>query len=148
MEQKEKPQVSKASLFGVIGLVAFYICDFILYMGFSLGFLLLYKIPVINRLVDALFRARGDDPGFFSMFLAAVLSYSAVTWATHRFCDTIATESLSLKITGILLLILNIVFLIVNISAGESFANNIMMGIAGIIMIIRGANLKHKPDVD
>ncbi len=146
MEEKERPQVGRAILFGVIGMVAFFICSFILYMGISFGFLFLYQIPVINRLLEGLFRVRGDDPVFFAMFLAAVISYSAITWAIHRFCDTRATEGLALRISGSLLLLISNASIVMDVMSGQPFVNMIFIGIAGIIMIIRGGNVKRDPN--
>ena len=139
---EEKPQVGKAILFALIGVVALYICQFVLHLGISLGFELLFKVPVINRLLAALFRARGDSPEFFAPFVAAVLSYSAIVWVLHRFCDDWATESLSLKISGSILLVCNIAFFILNISAKEPVLINIILAVTGLFILIRGCRKK------
>ena len=138
MEQKEKPQVGRAVLFGVIALFAFYICYLVLATAVSFVFVLLYKIPIINRILAAIFRLRGDTPNVLAGFIAIVYSFSAVEWMLGRFCDIRATEKLSLIITGALLVLLNLLFLIVNVSSGDSIILNIVFCIAGIVMILRG----------
>lgn len=138
MEQREKPQVGRAILFGIIALFVFYVCYLVLTLAVSLVFTLLSKIPIINRLVAALFEIRGDSPSILAAFIAFIYSYSATEWVLGRFCDIRATEQLSWIITGVLLLILNALFLFSNISSGQPFILNIIFCICGIVMIVRG----------
>lgn len=134
----QKPEVGKAILFAIVALVAFYICYFVLALGISLVFGLLMEIPVIGGLVEHLFRVRGDSPGILAVLLAAGVAYSAVMWIIGRFCDIKPTENLTMKIAGILLLAFNILFLIINITGGQAVFPNIVIGIAGVIMLFKG----------
>lgn len=136
--EKQKPEVGKAILFSIVGLAAFYICYFVLALLLGLLFALLLNIPVLKNIIAFLFRLRGDTPDALVTIAAVYVSYSAIIWMLGRFCDIQETLFLSHRILGIILLVLNVLFLLVNISSGNSFFPNIVVGIAGFIMFLKG----------
>ena len=141
---KEKPEVGKAILFSFAALIAYYVCYFALAFIGALIFSVLAVIPIVNRLVDALFSIRGDSPSIAIVFFSVILSYQAAKWVIGRFCDYAATEKLALRITGALLLLYNILLVIRNISADISFFPNVLAIIAGIVMILGSNNVEQK----
>lgn len=138
MNMKEKPEKGKSILFAIIALFAFYLCYFVVFLALGLLFTLLLKLPVINSILSFLFRVRGDSPDILCWIISTCTAYQAAVWMLHRFHDSEVSENLSLKITGIILIVLNIVFLIVNIISGSPFFPNICVGIAGFCMFRRG----------
>lgn len=136
--EKQKPSVGKAILFSIIGLVAFYIAYFVLTLLLALLFGFLSKIPIIKDILAFLFRIRRDSPDVLIVLVAAYVSCSAVSWMLGRFCDTLETLALSHSIFGIMLLILNILFLVINIREGNTFFPNVIVGIAGLLMSFSG----------
>ena len=135
---KEKPNVGKAFFFSIIAFIAFYLCYFVVMFAFAAVYTILDKIPIIGSIVRFLFTIRGDSPDILAWILSTVLAYNATVWMLHRFHDTEPSENLSLKITGITLLVLNVIFLVVNIISGTPFFPNIAVGISGFLMFRRG----------
>ena len=140
---KEKPKIGKAVLFSIVGIVAYYICLFVLTLIVGFLFALLLNLPVIKHIVAFIFKTRGDTPDFFTVLLAVVLSYNAVVWMVSRFCDSKATEYLTLIVIGIVLLLSNILFLVINVINHSGIIGNILSGIAAVIMILRGVQIKN-----
>lgn len=138
MNTDQKPQVGKSIFFSIISIVAFYICFVVIVLAFSAVIAILGKIPVVSSLLSFLFKMRGDTPGILAYLLGASLAYNATVWMLHRFHDSESSENLSLKITGMVLLVLNVVFLVVNILGKSSFFPNIVVGVAGLSMFMRG----------
>ena len=136
--EKQKPEAGKSALFSIIGVVAFYISYFVLGLLLALFFGLLVNIPIIKNIVAFLFHLRGDSPDILVVLASTAFSYSGVGWMLGRFCDKPETLYLSRRILGIILLVMNILFLIINISEGNSFFPNIVVGVAGLIMFFSG----------
>lgn len=138
MDFKKKPETGKAILFGIIGIIAFYICYAVIALVLSALLSALSKIPLLGNLIIFLFRVRGDTPGILVSLIAVSLAYEAVLWMIHRFSDIQETEALALRICGIPLLVLNMVFLIVNLLSGDYFFPNILLAIAGFLIFNHG----------
>lgn len=141
---KQKPEIGKAILFGLSSFIAYYICYFVLAFVSTLVFAVLAFVPVVNRIVDALFRMRGDSPSIFIVFMSVIFSYHAAKWVIERFCDYASTEKLSLRIAGVVLILYNVLLLVRNISSGVSFFPNILSSIAGIVLILSSNNLSQE----
>ena len=101
MDFKKKPETGKAILFGIIGIIAFYICYAVIALVLSALLSALSKIPLLGNLIIFLFRVRGDTPGILVSLIAVSLAYEAVLWMIHRFSDIQETEALALRICGI-----------------------------------------------
>ena len=136
--EKQKPSVGRAILFSIIGLAAFYISYLVLGFLLALLFGLLMRIPVIKDILAFLLRIRRDSPDVLIVLVAVYASCSAVSWMLGRFCDNTETLALSHRIFGIALLVLNILFLVINIKEGNKFFPNIIVGIAGVLMSFSG----------
>ena len=142
MDTKEKPEIAKSVLFGIIGLIAFYLCYHFIYYLLALLFNILFSIPIISNITAFFFRARRDTPLFFTTVFSVFYSCEAVFWMIHRFSDFKATEKLALRICGVLMIVLNIICVILGIIDHEPLRQCIAFIIAGIAFIGHGAKEK------
>ena len=121
--------------FSLLGLCEYYIIYGLSVLAIALVFWILSYIPIINMLVDWLFRIREDTPDMFAMCFAAFLAYLGTTaTAEHIIKDT---RKHALKLTGIYLVVLNIIFLIVNLVNSDAIFPNIIIGIVGVVMFYK-----------
>lgn len=138
-EEPKAPKNIKSVLqsipFSLLGLFEYYIIYGLSVFAIALVFLILSYIPIINTLIDWLFRIREDTPDMFAVFLAAMLAYLGTTATAEHIIK--GTRKYSLMLTGIYLVILNIIFLIVNIVNSDFILPNITIGIAGIVMFYK-----------
>ncbi len=142
---KEEPKETKTIKsflpsipFSFLGLFEYYIIYGLSVLAIALVFLILSYIPIINTLVDWLFRIREDTPDMFAMIFAAGLAYLGTTATAEHIIKS--TRKYSLVLTGIYLVILNIIFLIVNLVNSSAILPNIIIGIAGIVMFYKYKN--------
>ena len=124
--------------FSFLGLLEFYIIYGLTILGIALVFLLLSYIPIISTLVDWLFRIREDTPDMFAMCFATMLAYLG-TMATAAHINK-GIQKHALMLTGIYLVVLNIIFLIVNLINNDAIFANVTIGIAGIVMFYKSKN--------
>jgi hypothetical protein len=142
MDTKEKPEIAKSVLFGIIGFIAFHLCFIFIYFLLGLIINLLFSIPIISNITGFFFGARGDTPLLFVTVFSVFYSCEAVFWMIHRFSDLKATEKLASRICGFPLVILDVIFLIGNIIDSEPLLQSIAFIIAGIAFIGHGAKEK------
>lgn len=121
--------------FSILGLLEFYIIYGLTVLGIALVFLLLSYIPIINTLVDLLFRIREDSPDMAAMFVSAILAYLGTTATAEHITE--GTRGHALTLTGIYLVVLNTIFLIVNLVNSTAILPNIIIGISGIVMFYK-----------
>lgn len=121
--------------FSFLGLLEFYIIYGLSALAVALVFLVLSYIPIINTLVDWLFRIRQDTPDMFTMMVAVGLAYLGTTATAEHIIK--GTRKHALMLTGIYLVVLNIIFLIVNLINSDDILPNIIIGIAGIVMFYK-----------
>lgn len=135
----DKQKVGKSILFSVFALVVFFFCYIAVASILSTIFFFLLQVPVIKSLLGFLFATRGDSPDILSIVVGVLVAYSLVTWMFSRVHkDSLASENLSLRITGISLIVFNVLFLIINVGEGTPFIGNILCIIAGVIMFSKG----------
>lgn len=134
METKEKPEVGKAILFAIIGVVAFYILSLILTIPLSFFFSLIVSIPVLRFLFTLFTWLKDSEYVRTITFIASAISISAISWMIKRFCDKHSTEVLSLKVCGIIIAVLNVIFLVINMRENAPIATNIIVGGFGLAL--------------
>lgn len=135
----EKPQTGKSILLSILALVVFFFSYIAVASILSVIFALLLQVPVISSILGFLFASRGDSPDILSIVIGVVAAYNLVVWMfgwVHK--SSLASENLSLRITGTAILVLNIIFLIINLGEGTPFLGNIVCAVAGIVMRSRG----------
>ena len=124
--------------FSILGLFEYYIIYGLSVLAIALVFLVLSYIPIINTLVDWFFRIREDTPDMLAMCFAAMLAYLGTTATAEHIIK--GTRKKALMLTGIYLVILNIIFLIVNFVNRAAILPNIIIGIAGVVMYYKNKN--------
>lgn len=142
---KEEPRKEVSSLtikgflvsipFSILGFLEFYAIDILTTLLLSLLFLGLSYIPIISTLIDWLFYIRKDTPDMLAMMVSAILAYLGTTATAKHIVK--GTRKHALILTGIYLVVLNIIFLIVNLINGAAILPNIIIGIAGIVMFYK-----------
>jgi hypothetical protein len=76
------------------------------------------------------------------MFIGAIIAYVCSVEITERIVKNTATRKLTLTLTGIYLIVFNVLFLIINVIANNNALPNLSLGIAGIAIFVKGKNLE------
>lgn len=155
IKQKEKEQAVKAkqearqrllnktkSIFAsiplsVLGLLEFYIVEIIAVLVIMLIHIIISYIPILNIIDEWFSRKAGSDIVEASLCFGAAFAYSALTETAERILKSAETRRFTLIFTGVLLVILNVVFLITNIINHEAVLANIIIIAAGIVLFIK-----------
>ena len=123
---EEKANVFVSFLSSVLAFIVYYIVFAVGTVISAFVFLLLSKIPVISSIVNYLFYMRGDNAGILSYIIGAILSFLVVFKILSAMLKNDKTQKLAFFIAGIILIVLNVMFLIVNIAYGDAFFVNIV----------------------
>ena len=137
MNTNPKPSIPQGILFSLLGFVIFYLlCEII---GFILVLLyaLILVIPIICDLLDLLFIARGDGPDIAIPTLYFSFSYFLTISLLERIVKNVHTLSLTLKLLGIYSIILNIIFLVLNVIGDGAWGVNIGFIISGFVFYFK-----------
>ena len=124
----------------ILGLLAFYLVYGIAFLIIALLFWIISYIPILNTLFDWLFRIREDTPDMFAMFTSTVIAYFGYAATIGLISKKAETQKLTLMLTGIYLIVLNVIFLIANLVFRNAILPNILLGIAGIVIFFNGKN--------
>ena len=133
-----KPNVFKSIITSIAAFILFFLLFTLSFLAIQLVFLLLSKIPIVNTILAWLFKARGDTPSLFSLFLSAVISYTATTTLMEKINKDEATEGLSIILSGSYIFIIQSISLIINLVSKNSFLINIVLIVSSIFLIVRG----------
>lgn len=133
-----KPNVFKSIINSIAAFIVFFLLFTLSILAIQLVFLLLSKIPIVNTILAWLFKVRGDTPSLFSLFLSAVISYTATTTLMEKINKDEATEGLSIILSGSYILIIQSISLIINLVSKNSFLINIVLIVSSIFLIVRG----------
>lgn len=140
--EKEKNSKAKSILtsipLSVIGLLEFYLIYGIAFLIIALLFWLISYIPILSTLVDWLFRIREDTPDMFAMFASTGIAYLGFTVTIEHISKKVETKKLTLMFVGIYLIVLNVLFLIINLKYNDPILANILLTIAGIVIFFKG----------
>jgi hypothetical protein len=126
----------------ILGLFEVYLIYGLAVLIIALIFAAISYIPILSGLVDLLFRIREDTPDMFAMFIGAIIAYVCSVEITERIVKNTATRKLTLTLTGIYLIVFNVLFLIINVIANNNALPNLSLGIAGIAIFVKGKNLE------
>ena len=139
--RKQRPNVFLSIIFSLLAVVAFYIVATISIILFSVLIHLISIIPILKFLTNVFLANSG---GFLMDIIYGVCAYLAVAivgFISEKIIKKEPTRNLSLMITGIILVIMNVLFLIINLILGHSVIANIIFGIAGFILFHSGKEL-------
>ena len=124
----------------ILGLFEVYFIYGLAVLIIALIFTAVSYIPILSGLVDLLFRIREDTPDMFAMFIGAIIAYVCSIEIAERIVKNTATRKLTLTLTGIYLIVFNVLFLIINVIANNNALPNLFLGIAGIATLVKGKN--------
>ena len=143
---KEPITNNKKSIFAsiplsVLGFLEYYLIYGIAFLIIALLFWIISYIPILNTLVDWLFRIREDTPDMFAMFASTGIAYLGFTATIEHISKKAETQKLTLILTGIYIIVLNVIFLIVNLVLRNTILPNVFLGIAGVVIFFKGKNI-------
>lgn len=137
MNTETKPSVFKAVFFSLITLIAFYLLTEIIGLILVFIFSILLSIPIISNLILLLFEMRGDGPNTFILCTYLAIGYFCTISALDRIVKSVSTRKLTIKLLGIYLVVLNVVFLIANIVIDGAWGMNIGFIITGFVFMCK-----------
>ena len=145
-ERKEAQQKSFSKAKSVLASIPLSILGFIeiyliytfvaIIIVFVLG--ILSNIPTINTLVELLFKFRQDTPDMLAMLSAIIAAYFIFKSTAEHIIKNIETQRLTMILTGIYLILLNVYYLVVNLSNNDAILANVTLSVLGIILFYKG----------
>ena len=137
-EQQERSnnvkQVLASIPLSVLGLLVTYLVYGITTLAIALVFVILSYIPIVSAIVEWLLRAGDNTPDMYAMFFGTVIAYMVLTETAKRIINNEETRRRSLRLTGIVLTALNVVFLIINLISRAAILPNVLLAISGIVL--------------
>ena len=130
----------KAIPLSVLGLIEFYLIYGLIFLAIGLVFFVLSYIPVLSTLVDWLFHIRKDSPDMVAVFVSTMLSGYLFTATTNHIVKNKYTQKLTITLTGMSLIVINIICLIINLATNSEIFINILLLIAGLVIFYEGKN--------
>ena len=124
----------------ILGLLEFYLIYGIVCLIIVLLFWLISYIPIFSTLVEWLFRIREDTPDMFAMLVSTGIAYLGFTATIAHLAKKTETQRFTLMFTGIYMIVLNVIFLILNLVSRNAILPNVLIGIAGIVIFFKGKN--------
>lgn len=144
MVKKEEPKKVKRTLaaipLSILGAWEVHLIYGLTNLIITLVFWLISYIPILNTLVEWLFRIREDTPDMFATFLAIGIAYIGFMATAHRIIKKVETRKLTLILTGIYLAISNFLFVIINLRYNDPILVNSLLTITGIVIFFKGKN--------
>lgn len=125
----------------VVGVLEVHLIYGITNLIISLLFWGISYIPIIKNIVGFLMNISDNTPDMFAVFIATIIAYFVFSETAERIMKKVETRKITCMITGILLAIANIVFIIVNIIYNSAFLGNALLAIAGIAIFCKGKNI-------
>lgn len=145
MKTDTKPSVIKALFFSLLALIVFYLLTQIIGMILILIYALLRVIPIVGDLIHIFFEKRGDGPEIAIPYIYLVFSYHLSISMLDRIVKSIPTRRLTVKLLGIYLIVLNFVFLFMNIVGDGAWGVNIGFIITGIVFMNKSGKYASVP---
>lgn len=140
----EKPNKLKSILasipLSILGALAVHAIYGLANLIISLVFWLISYIPILNTLVEWLFRIREDTPSMFATFLAVGVAYIGFMAIAEHIIRKPETKKLTLILTGIFLTISNVLYVIINLKYNDPILVNTFLAIVGMVIFFKGKN--------
>lgn len=138
----EKSTFSVASIpLSIFGMLIIHIIFGLTNLIISLLFWALSYIPVLNKLISWIFSMRGDTPEVLATIIAAIVAYCLFSLIAERMIKKENTRKYTLILTGILVMIVNVFFVIINLIYNDPIFANVFLAIAGAIVFFKGKNI-------
>lgn len=101
---------------------------------------LISYIPIIKNIVWYLFSLAENTPNGFAAVVATMVAYFGFIATSECVIKKVETKKLTLILTGILLVVFNVLYVIINLVYNDPFFVNILLTIAGVVIIFKGKN--------
>ena len=138
----EKHTFSLASIpLSILGIFVIHLIYGLSNLLISLLFWLLSYIPVLKKLISWIFSTRGDTPDVFSATIAAIIAYYLFSLIVEQIIKKENTKKFTLILTGILAMIVNVLFVIINLIYSSPILVNVYLAIVGAILFFKGKNI-------
>lgn len=138
---KRNSEEPKANVFiaicsAILLFILFYICWFLCFLGIGLVFYGILKVDVLRFLANVFF-LKDATADHYAMVLSIMASCSMVLPLAEKMHKNPETHRLSSKILGISLIVINSIFLVLNIfgGGGAAITSNIGLIIAGVAFL-------------
>ncbi len=128
--------VSTSILWSVIGLFEFYLVYGIAFLVIALVYFGLSHIPVLGMLADWSLRIADNNPDMFAISAAVLISYGVLNITVDHCIKKSEAQRLTLMLIGIILAILNVLFLIINLIYNDSVLVNISLFLFGVVLFL------------
>ena len=131
---KEKSNYFASFLFALVGLFAFLLCYYISFhlLGFVIQFLT--KVPILGNIVIMLFAPNGETTNIFLTIVSSIIAYGGTLMLLALINKHEPTFRMSCSITGMIVVVIQMVFIVINYSAGETVLSNISQLISGYLL--------------
>lgn len=138
----EKHTFSLASIpLSILGIFVIHLIYGLSNLLISLLFWLLSYIPVLKKLISWIFSTRGDTPDVFATTIAAIIAYYLFSLIVEQIIKKENTKKFTLILTGILAMIVNVLFVIINLIYSSPILVNVYLAIVGAILFFKGKNI-------
>ena len=128
-------------IFALLELVLFYIADFVAVFILALIFGVLSYIPILNIITNLLFTITGNAADIFTVTAGAILAAGATAFIMSKISKNKETLNRSFCISSIILVVLNVLFLIVNLIHNDPCYTNAVMIFLGICVFFSEKNI-------
>jgi hypothetical protein len=135
---KSKPHIFKAFITALLAAIIFIISYIVSYLVVGGIIYLLSKIPLIGKLVNLLFYFRGDTPDMLLAILCPGVAYYVTMAAQKAMNKESRTRGLSCVLHGVCIVLLQIVFIVINLIYGDGILKNVIQAIAGFVIFSNG----------
>lgn len=138
----EKHTFSLASIpLSILGIFVVHLIYGLSNLLISLLFWILSYIPVLKKLISWIFSTRGDTPNVFAATIAAIIAYYLFSLIVEQIIKKENTKKFTLILTGILAMIVNVLFFIINLIYSSPILVNVYLAIVGAILFFKGKNI-------
>lgn len=130
-----KPNAFACVFYAVLGLIGFFVLYMLAYFIIALAIGVLSSIPLVGFIISWIFEYD------FCLCIAATLpAIIIISTIISRTIQSESESSLTHKIIGVSLMGLQIVFAIINIASGNSWAANVAIFITGFRFYVLGSD--------
>lgn len=137
-ESSKKANVLLSILFSVVSILGFYLLDGIIAIALGFAIYFLVEVPLVGVLMEWLLSIGGNTADSFVITISLICSYVFISMFISRLGKNEKTQKLAQSIMGVGLIILNVIFLISNLSTNDAVLSNILMIITGITLFVKG----------
>lgn len=130
----EKPHIFKSIFISIIGFIVFYLSFIVLTLLFGSIVTFLWRFSAIRLFLRLFFIKEPGDSYFFIYCPCLYTACNFTITVISKLAPNYSSHSLSQKIVGVTLIVLNVLSLVINIISHSSWTVNILVIIAGLLL--------------